>query len=81
MYLVSSYMPLEDNQFVHTSVPVRLFLAGCLVGVCVLRGREMSKSGWWEMIGLAAIEGVGALMLGFHLGRFDGKVRDAEKWL
>jgi hypothetical protein len=41
----------------------------------------MSVAGFWEMIGLAVVDGVGAISLGLRLGRFDGMVKDTEKWL
>jgi hypothetical protein len=80
-YLIASYMPLEENQFAHASVPARLFLAACLVIVCVVHRKSMSAAGFWELIGLATVDGAGAIALGLRLGRFDGMVKDAEKWL
>jgi hypothetical protein len=80
-YLVLSYMPLEENQFVYASVPLRLFLAACILGVCAVHRQNMSKAGFWELMGLAVVDGAGAVALGLQLGRFDGMVRNAEQWL
>ncbi|KAF9883874.1 hypothetical protein FE257_002717 [Aspergillus nanangensis] len=74
-YFVSSYMPVEENQFLHASVPIRLALAVGLGGNVLLRGRKgMSEEGFWEFVALAVLDGVGAVWLGFYLGRFDGMV-------
>ena len=80
-YLWSSYMPLEENQFVYASVPVRLMLSGAIFSLCLLKGKEMSSDGYRELLGLAVFDGLAATILGFYLGRFDGIVGGPERWL
>lgn len=79
-YLLTSYMPLEENQFVAASVPVRLVVAALLASVCGLHGRRgMSASGFWEFVVIAAVDAVSAVLLGLRLGRFDGMVSAASR--
>lgn len=73
-------MPLEENQFVHASVPVRLMLSAAMLGICLLKGKQMSKGGYWELMGLAIFDGIAATVLGFYLGRFDGIIGGPERW-
>ena len=80
-YLVSSYMPFEDNQFVASSVPVRLGLAILMGATCVIHRKTMSTSGFWELVSLTILDISAAVTLGLRLGRWDGMVIDAEKWL
>jgi hypothetical protein len=79
-YLVSSYMPFEQNQFIAASVPVRLGLAALMAAVVARERKSMSKSGFWEFTALAALDGVSAVVLGWRLGRWDGMVAGAEGW-
>jgi hypothetical protein len=76
-YLVTSYMPFEENQFVAASVPVRIFLAGLMATVCGLNWKSMSRSGLWEIVGLAAMDASAGIWLGTKLGRWDGMVKGA----
>jgi hypothetical protein len=72
-YFLSSYMPIEDNQWLHTSVPVRLLLSGSLCTHVLFRGREaMSREGFFEFLTLGILDLVGALVLGHELGTFSG---------
>ncbi|KIW08665.1 uncharacterized protein PV09_00618 [Verruconis gallopava] len=80
-YLISSYMPLEENQFVHASVPARLFLSACMLSVCLVHRPHMSSGGFRELLTLGLVDGAAAAALGFQLGRFDGMVKNAERWL
>jgi hypothetical protein len=80
-YLLISYMPLEENQFVHASIPMRLFLAACIFGVCTIHRKNMSTAGFWELMGLAIVDGGAAIALGFKLGSFDGMVKDVGRRL
>ncbi|KAL2865000.1 uncharacterized protein BJX67DRAFT_190869 [Aspergillus lucknowensis] len=74
-YFVSSYMPIEENQFLHASVPIRLWISAMLIGNLVVRGRKhMSREGYWEFLALGVLDAVGAVALGVYLGRFDGRV-------
>lgn len=74
-YFLSSYMPIEENQFLHVSVPIRLGLAAGFVGNLLLRGRQgMSEEGFWEFLTLTVVDVVGSVWLGVYLGSFDGRV-------
>jgi hypothetical protein len=80
-YLISSYMPLEENQFVATSAPVRMAIGVALGTVAFLKRKTMSESGFWEFVGLAVVELGSAAWIGHMMGRFDGMVPVAQKWL
>ncbi|KAL5365276.1 hypothetical protein BJX96DRAFT_158875 [Aspergillus floccosus] len=74
-YFLCSYMPIEENQFLHASVPIRLFVSGVLFGHTLLRGRSgMSEEGYWEFLGFAVMDAGAAIAVGVQLGRFDGMV-------
>jgi hypothetical protein len=74
-YFLSSYMPVEDNQWLHVSVPVRLLLSMSLCANVLFRGREaMSREGFFEFLTLGVLDLVGALVLGQELGTFSGIV-------
>ncbi|KAF2810263.1 uncharacterized protein BDZ99DRAFT_476446 [Mytilinidion resinicola] len=81
-YFAGSYMPLEQNQVVHASVPIRLGLAGIMFGVCAVKGRKgMSEEGFWELIALGVFDVVGSVVVALSLGPggvWDGKVRGWE---
>ncbi|KAF2429823.1 hypothetical protein EJ08DRAFT_260534 [Tothia fuscella] len=79
-YLVSSYMPLEENQFIAASVPIRLGLSALMASVCWIHRQSMSDSGFWELLALSALDASAAIQLGFRLGRWDGMIHDAERW-
>jgi len=76
-YLVSSYMPFEENQFIAASIPIRIFLSTLMLSVCVIHRKRMSGSGFWELIGLAVLDGFAGIWLGNTFGRWDGMVRGA----
>jgi hypothetical protein len=80
-YLVTSYMPIEENQFIAASVPVRLGLAALMGTICIVHRKTMSRSGFMELAALAALDGAMAIWLGFYIGRWDGMVKNAERWL
>jgi len=67
-------MPLEENQFVYASVPVRLMLSAMMLAICLTKKKQMSSNGFWELLGLAIFDGCAATTLGLYLGRFDGRV-------
>jgi hypothetical protein len=77
LYLVASYMPIEENQFIAASIPVRLALAISMGGICVVHKNTMSKSGFWELVGLGVLDGGAAVVLGIWLRRWDGMVQGA----
>jgi hypothetical protein len=77
-YFLSSYMPIAENQWLHVTVPIRLFVSAALGVNLLLRGRRMSEEGFWEFLALGVTDFVGAVMLGWELGRFDGMVYGFE---
>jgi len=82
MYLFSSYMPVDENQFLHATVPVRLILSGLMTMNLLIHGRQgMSKDGFWGHVAIAAIDGITGVLLGNWLGRYDGLVAGAEHWV
>jgi len=70
-YLATSYMPITENQWLHASVPVRMIL-GAVAGVRALLATEGEVT--WELIVIMLYDGLGGLLLGWSLGRWDGKV-------
>jgi hypothetical protein len=80
-YLVTSYMPFEENQWIASSVPVRLGVSALLGLLGVVHRKNMTTAGFWELVALAVIDAGAAISLGLQLGRFDGMVPNAEKWL
>jgi hypothetical protein len=72
-YLTTSYMPISENQFLHASVPVRMILAG-LAGLRLLTVNNISKEGRNQMLFVLLYDGIGGLVCGWQLGRFNGRV-------
>lgn len=70
-------MPIEENQIIAASIPVRLGLVCAIAGISLVHGKSMSKSGFWEMVVLGVVDGGAAIGLGIWLGRWDGIVRGA----
>ncbi|KAJ6262213.1 hypothetical protein Dda_3018 [Drechslerella dactyloides] len=73
-YLGTSHMPIEQNQFLHASVPIRLAVAILLFTAAAANRRTMDEKGWKVHIGFGLWDGVGALWLGWYLGRWDGRI-------
>jgi uncharacterized membrane protein len=73
-YFVNSYMPIAENQWLHASVPIRLWISAMLIGNVLLRQKTMSREGYWEFLMLGVMDGVSAFALGIYLGRFDGRI-------
>ena len=72
-YLVTSYMPIEQNQFLHASVPVRIFLA-LLAALRLCTISNISNEGRNEMLFVAIYDGLGGAICGWQLGNFSGRV-------
>jgi hypothetical protein len=72
-YLFTAYMPIEENQWLHASVPVRLIL-GTLLGLRVLLGTGLTAAEKKTLSKLGLYDSFGAVVLGFWLGRFDGRL-------
>lgn len=73
-YLSTAYVPREKNAFLYASVPVRMILGG-VAGVKLLVGRKgMSAEGKKELWTVMLYDGIAGLILGWYLGRWDGKI-------
>ncbi|KAK6363619.1 hypothetical protein TWF730_001043 [Orbilia blumenaviensis] len=72
-YLSTSYVPIEQNQFLHASVPIRLGVATLLATSAVVNQKDMDDKSWRTHVGFALWDGIGALWLGWYLGRWDGQ--------
>jgi len=72
-YLSTSYMSIEENQFLHASVPVRILLAA-VAGARWLFIDRQSTAGRNQMLFVMLYDGLGGLICGWQLGRFDGRV-------
>ncbi|KAK6515452.1 hypothetical protein TWF506_007787 [Arthrobotrys conoides] len=72
-YLSTSYVPIEQNQFLHASVPVRLAIATLLATSAVVNRKDMDDKSWRTHVGFALWDGIGALWLGWYLDRWDGR--------
>jgi hypothetical protein len=72
-YLFTSYMPIEQNQWLHASVPVRLLLAALLI-LRALIGTGLTVAEKKSLLSLAIYDGLGGAVLGLWLGRWDGRI-------
>jgi len=70
-YLTTSYMPIDQNQFLHASVPVRVALAAAAAGRAMAGPRDEERGSLW---GIALYDGFGGLVLGWWLGSWNGRV-------
>ncbi|KAF3939268.1 hypothetical protein ABW19_dt0206650 [Dactylella cylindrospora] len=73
-YLSTSYVPVEENQFLHASVPVRLFVAALLATSAIVNRSTMDGKSRRTHIGFALWDGVGALWLGWYLNNWSGRL-------
>jgi hypothetical protein len=67
---------MEENQFLHVSAPIRLFLTS-LAGIKWLTiSRENARlyEKWNMLLGVLLYDGLGGLVLGWYLGTFSRKV-------
>lgn len=74
--MATSYMPIEQNQFLYASVPVRVVLAA-LAGIkwlAIRNGDPAVHTKKNELLGIFFYDGLGGLALGWYLGVFDGRV-------
>ena len=69
-------MPIEQNQFLYATVPVRIILACVAAGRLILNGRDgnLSTDDKRNLLVVAVYDGLGAVALGLWLGTFDGRV-------
>lgn len=68
-YLLTAYVPQEQNTYLYASVPARMILAG-IAGVKLVLGSPARK----ELLAILVYDGLGGLVLGWYLGRWDGKI-------
>jgi len=69
-YFSTSYVPISQNQFLHASVPVRMALAVLAAARALMGPREE----WGTLWGIALYDGLGGLLLGWSLGRWNGRI-------
>jgi len=69
-YLSTSYVSIEENQFLYASVPVRIILATVAGLKALIAGKEERRT----LVGIAVYDGFGGAILGWWLGVWDGKV-------
>ncbi|KAF3913718.1 hypothetical protein AA313_de0205067 [Arthrobotrys entomopaga] len=76
-YIGTSGVPVEQNQFLHASVPVRLLIAVLLATAGTVNRGIIDYKSWRTHIGFALWDGVGALWLGWYLNAWDGRCPSA----
>jgi hypothetical protein len=72
-YLFTSYMPIEENQWLYATVPVRLILCALLILRTVV-GSGLSSAEKRSLLNLGLYDGFGAVVLGLWLGKWDGRL-------
>lgn len=72
-YLTTAYVPIEENQFLHASVPVRVLL-GLLAGSKAILGGGLTADGKRNLLIVLVYDGLGGLAAGWWLGRYDGRI-------
>lgn len=85
-YLSTSYVPMEENQFLYATVPVRMILASVAGLKVLLAGREIGMEEKRALLGIAIYDGLGGVVLGWRLGGWSGRVPgvwgvDERSWL
>ena len=78
-YLMTSYVPIVENQFLHASVPLRLLMSVLLPTKYWSEKGTVSEEAEKEFLFVATHDGVLGLFLGWQLGRWDGRV--AGSWV
>ncbi|KDQ16225.1 hypothetical protein BOTBODRAFT_30946 [Botryobasidium botryosum FD-172 SS1] len=73
-YLSTAYMPIEENQWLHASVPVRIILALVAGLKLAIGGPALGRGATRELMTTLVYDGIGGLVLGWWLGRWDGRV-------
>jgi hypothetical protein len=71
---MTSYVPIAENQFLHASVLLRLITSVLLALKYWSERRSMSEDGKREFLWMAVYDGALGLILGWQLGRWDGRV-------
>ena len=73
-YLSTAYTPIDKNQFLYASVPVRMILAGMAAIKLLLAGNTMSMDQWKNFWVVVLYDGIGGFLLGWWLGTWSGRV-------
>ena len=81
-YFSTSYMPIEKNQFLYASVPVRLLLGSIAIGRALTMpftnpkyaGSEEGKAERSELMQIAALDIIGGIFVGWSLNTFGGRI-------
>jgi hypothetical protein len=71
---MTSYVLIVENQFLHASVPLRLMASVLLALKYWSERRSMNEEGKREFLWVVAYDGSLSLILGWQLGRWDGRV-------
>ncbi|KAG5305202.1 class III chitinase [Histoplasma capsulatum G186AR] len=69
-YLLTSYVPIEQNQFLHASVPVRIILATLAAARLPTAPQAERKN----LIILILYDFLGGVMVGYILGQWNGRL-------
>ena len=64
---------LQHNSYLHASVPLRLILAG-LAGIRLAMAKRRGEKGTQTLWGILLYDGIGALLVGYSLGNFSGRL-------
>lgn len=74
IYLVTgSYLPEAQNAYLYGGIPVRILMAG-IAGLRLGFVRNLSREARSELWMLVLADGVMAIVAGWQLGRFDGRL-------
>ncbi|PGH12986.1 hypothetical protein AJ79_03959 [Helicocarpus griseus UAMH5409] len=69
-YLFTAYVPIEQNQFLHASVPVRILLAALAAARLPFANSQERK----VLMMITLYDLLGGGMVGYSLDRWNGKV-------
>lgn len=74
--IATAYMPMEENQFLHASAPVRVLLAilAGLKWMTISKGDAKLYKKRNALLAILLYDGLGGLIVGWYLGTFSGKV-------
>ncbi|KAH7098072.1 hypothetical protein BKA62DRAFT_402640 [Auriculariales sp. MPI-PUGE-AT-0066] len=78
-YLSTSYMPINENQFLHASAPVRMVL-GVVAGIKLVLSRGNNPAVYTARTNLLVIfiyDGLGGAVLAYYLGTALGRIQEA----
>ena len=73
-YLGTSYMPIEQNQLLHATVPLRFCTSAIMCWTWLRNRKNLTQDGVGEFLGTAVYDLVSTVALGWWLGTFSGRV-------